>query len=166
MRSSSNSPGGTGQLFPDATLPASDGTTISLGDFKPRWDLVMLLLGAGDALAPEVEQLLDALADGNAAVEAEDGKVLAVHAGRAIDGWRLNFPLLADRDGALHRRVGAVDERDRPGPALYVTDHYREIYAALRPGEHGWPATAHEVVEWLVFVNIQCPECNAPECDW
>jgi hypothetical protein len=33
MRSSSNSPGGTGQLFPDATLPTLDGGTVTLGDF-------------------------------------------------------------------------------------------------------------------------------------
>jgi peroxiredoxin len=166
MRSSSNSPGGTGQLFPDATLPAADGSTVSLGDFKPGWDLVMVMLGADDGITPELERLLDALAEGHAAVEAEDGKVLAVHEARAPDGWRWPFPLLADRDGALHRRVGALDDSDRPAPALYVTDHYREIYAALRPGEHGWPESADDVVRWLVFVNIQCPECNAPECDW
>ncbi|HET9797465.1 MAG TPA: hypothetical protein VFP90_05735, partial [Gemmatimonadaceae bacterium] len=74
--------------------------------------------------------------------------------------------LLLDHDGALHRRVGAVNSGDRPTPALYVTDHYREIYASLRPGERGWPTSANDVVQWLVFVNIQCPECNAPECDW
>jgi hypothetical protein len=126
----------------------------------------MLMLVASDTMGPEVEHLLDALAESRADVEAEDGKVLAVHAGGAADRWRWPFPLLADRDGTLHRRVGAVDDADRPAPALYVTDHYREIYAALRPGEHGWPTTAGDVVKWLVFVNIQCPECNAPECDW
>jgi hypothetical protein len=167
MRSSSNSPGGTGQLFPDATLATADGGRIALGDFKPEWDLVMLMLGADDALAPELVHVLDALAEGRAAVEAEDGKVLAVYAGeRPPAGWRGPFPLLLDAGGALHRRVGATDDADRPAPALFVTDHFREIYAALRPGEHGWPASAGDVVDWLVFVNIQCPECNAPECDW
>jgi hypothetical protein len=167
MRSSSNSPGGTGQLFPDATLLTPDGSKVALGDFKPEWNLVMLMLGEGDVLAPELTHLLDALAEGRAAVEAEDGKLLAVHAEeRGIDGWRWPFPLLLDRDGALHRRVGAVSDADRPATALYVTDHYREIYASLRPGERGWPTSANDVVQWLVFVNIQCPECNAPECDW
>lgn len=167
MRSSSNSPGGTGQLFPEATLVAADGSKVTLGDFKPAWDLVMIMLGADDALAPELTTLLDVLEEGRAAVEAEDGKVLAVRAGeRPIDGWRWPFPLLLDHDGALHRRVGAVGDADQPAPALYVTDHYREIYAALRPGERGWPKSANDVVQWLVFVNIQCPECNAPECDW
>lgn len=167
MRSSSNSPGGTGQLFPEAMLVAADGSQVTLSDFKPEWDLVMLMLGADEVLAPAMTSLLDVLAEGRAAVEAEDGKVLAVYAGqRAAEGWHWPFPLLLDRDGALHRRVGAVSEADQPAPALYVTDHYREIYASLRPGERGWPTRANDVVQWLVFVNIQCPECNAPECDW
>ena len=46
-----------------------------------------------------------------------------------------------------------------------LTDHYREIYGVMRPGEATWPATARDVIEWLVFANIQCPECNAPESE-
>jgi len=104
MADASHSPGGTGKLFPDATL-----------------------------------RLLDALAAARADIEEEDGKVLAVR---------------------------AVDAAGRPAPALFTTDHYREIYGAMRPGEPAWPTNAKDVTDWLLFANIQCPECNPPESDW
>ena len=135
MPNGSHSPGGTGRLLPDATLPMRDGGAISLDAYRPKWDLVMVMLGDG-AVAPEVAHLLDVLAAGRAEVAAEDGRVLA------------------------------VDAAGRPAPALYVTDHSGEIYGAMRPGERSWPTSAKDVVEWLVFANIQCPECNVPESDW
>ncbi len=166
MPNSSHSPGGTGHLFPDATLPTRDGGTITLDTFRPKWDLVMVMLGASGVSA-ELARLLDALAASRADVEAEDGKVLVVSAnGAPITEWRWPFPLLLDADGQLHRRIDAVDATGRPTPALFITDHYREIYGALRPGEATWPANAKEVIEWLTFANIQCPECNVPESDW
>ena len=165
MPNSSHSPGGTGQLFPDATLPTRDGGTITLDAFRPKWDLVMIMLGLNE-VSPEVGRLLDALAAARTDIEAEDGKVLAVATGDPIMSWRWPFPLLLDSDGRLHQRVGAVDDAGHPAPALFITDHYREIYGAMRPNEATWPATAKDVIEWLVFVNIQCPECNVPEWDW
>lgn len=166
MPNSSHSPGGTGSLFPDATLPTRDGGTIDLDSYRPKWDLVMVMLGA-DGVPPDVARLLDALEASRTDVEAEDGKVLAVTADRAPPGnWPWSFPLLVDADGRLHERVGAVDASGHPAPALFVTDHYREIYGAMRPGERAWPTGAKDVVQWLVFANIQCPECNVPEADW
>lgn len=166
MPNSSHSPGGTGNLFPDATLPTLDGGTITLNEFRPKWDLVMVMLGA-DGVPQEVARLLDSLTAARADVEAEDGKVLAVSASPSpITNWRWPFPLLRDADGRVHQRVGAVDSGGRPAAALFTADHYREIYGAMRPGEPTWPTSAQEVVEWLLFANIQCPECNAPESDW
>jgi peroxiredoxin len=164
--SSSHSPGGTGQLFPDATLPTRDGGTIALDTFRPKWDLVMVMLGA-DGVPPEIARLLDALAAARADVESEDGKVLTVSASAEhIEHWRWPFPLLLDAGGLVHRRSGAMDAAGRPAPALFTTDHYREIYGAMRPGKGTWPTSAKDVIDWLVFANIQCPECNAPESDW
>ena len=166
LPSSSHSAGGAGELFPDATLPARGGGTVTLDAFRPKWDLVMVMLGAG-GVSRDMARLLDQLAQSRAEVEAEDGKVLAVSASSAPPAdWRWPFPLLVDEGGAVHRRAGAVDAAGRPAPALYTTDHYREIYGAMHPGEATWPANAHDVIDWLVFANIQCPECNPPEANW
>ena len=166
MPNASHSPGGTGKLFPDATLQTRDGDTITLDTFRPKWDLVMVMLGADD-VPPEIAQLLDGLAAARAEVEAEDGKVLAVSASvSSISDWHWPFPLLLDAEGHVHQRAGAVDAAGRPSPAIFTTDHYREIYGVMRPGESTWPTMAKDVIDWLVFANIQCPECNAPESEW
>lgn len=165
MRNPSHSPGGTGALFPDATLPLASGGSLSIDSLRVRYDLVILMLGVG-AIDPAAARLLDALAHGRAAIEEEEGRVLAVHAsdqGRVSSDWRWPFPLLLDAGSGLHTRVGAVDAQQQPTTSLYVTDRYREIYAATRPSHADWPATVDDVLQWLTFVNIQCPECNPPE---
>lgn len=104
----SHSAGGTGQLFPDATLSLADGGSLSIDSFRPCYDLVILMRGAG-AIVPAAARLLDALARDRSAIEAEDGQVLVVVA--------------AD-------------------PGRVATD---------------------DVLQWLTFINIQCPECSPPE---
>ncbi|MBK5186978.1 MAG: hypothetical protein JJD97_01970 [Gemmatimonadaceae bacterium] len=165
MRNPSHSPGGTGELFPDATLPLADGRSLSIDSLRVRYDLVILMLGAG-AIDPAAARLLDALARGRSAIEGEDGRVLVVHAADrspVSSEWRWPFPLLLDAHARLHTRVGALDAEGQPTTSLYVTDRYREIYAATRPEQPDWPATVDDVLQWLTFVNIQCPECNPPE---
>jgi hypothetical protein len=160
-----HSAGGSGKLFPDATLVGPDGASVSFDSYRGRWDLVVLMLGAESPERP-AQQLLNALADARADVEAEEGRIVAVTAtdpARLREAWAWPFPLLFDAGAALHHRVGAVDGGGRPATALYITDRYREIFTVLRPGDTGWPASGRSVVEWLQFINVQCPECNPPE---
>ena len=54
-----------------------------------------------------------------------------------------------------------------PGTAwLAVVDEWDEVYhvAVIGP-DHAFP-DARDVVEWVRFVAIQCPECEAPEWPW
>jgi hypothetical protein len=48
-------------------------------------------------------------------------------------------------------------------PAVVVTDRYGEVWAARPGGEaHRLPG-GQDITEWLEFIEIQCPECGAPE---
>ena len=159
------SPGATGRLFPAAPLTSLDGGSLALDGYRPRWDLVVLMLGA-DPIPSPVARLLGQLAGARAELEAEDGQVLAVVAdspSRWRGAWPYPFPLAFDADASLHRRVAAVDDGGRPDAALFVTDRYREVFVVLRPRDARWPTGAQDVLAWLTFVNIQCPECNPPE---
>jgi hypothetical protein len=159
------SPGATGRLFPGATLLTWGGQPLSLEHYRARRNLVVLMLGAGPIATPAA-RLLKQLAAARAELEAEAGQIVAIAASTAArwhSTWPYAFPLAFDADATLHRRVAAVDSAGRPDVALYVTDRYREIFARLRPRDARWPASARDVVEWLTFVNIQCPECNPPE---
>ncbi|HEX5435961.1 MAG TPA: hypothetical protein VFW98_02290, partial [Gemmatimonadaceae bacterium] len=113
-----------------------------------------------------VARLLAPLVHARATLDEEEAEVLVVRpdgAGALADDEAGSFTVLVD-DGALfHRRVGAVDASGRASPAVFITDRYREIYHAARPGDAQWPTSAEDVLSWLVFMNIQCPECGAPE---
>lgn len=159
------SPGGTGRLFPDVTLPTVEGGILALDNYRPRWDLIVFMLGEG-IMSPMAATLLSQLAAVHADLEVEHARVVAIVAdapSRWWRGWNYPFPLAFDSDGQVHNRVGALDRGGRPAAGVYVTDRYREIFAVLRPGDADWPQSAEDVMEWLTFVNIQCPECNSPE---
>lgn len=62
------------------------------------------------------------------------------------------LPLLLDPEGAL---LGAI-----PEGGVLVADAFLEVY-------HLGPVRdEEEVLEWLRFVEAQCPECVLPEADW
>jgi len=73
------------------------------------------------------------------------------------------FPILVDSDAHIHRRVGATDAAGQPAPALFVTDRFREIYATYVSAKGSALPSAKEIMDWLLFINIQCPECGVPE---
>ena len=73
------SPGGTGRLFPDATLSSMDGSELRLDSFRPDWNLVILLLGEGE-LPDRCARLLDQLADLRAELEMEEARVVVISA--------------------------------------------------------------------------------------
>ena len=156
---------GTGELLPSVTLSMPSGTAFALGQYSGRRNLVILLLGTGSP-GERVSRLLAQLAQSRVALDEEDAKVLVVHTGDAAwlsDEESRSLTVLVDDDATFHRCLGAVDAAGRATPALYITDRYREIYHATRPGDAQWPMSAEEVLSWLVFMNIQCPECGAPE---
>ena len=159
------SPGGTGRLFPDATLSSMDGGELRLDSFRPDWNLVILLLGEGE-VTDGCARLLDQLADLRAELEMEEARVVVISA-RAREDWvgRWSYPftLAFDGDARLHHQLAAIDDSGRPEVVLCITDRYREIFAMTRPGDEQWPAHGSQVIDWLTFVNIQCPECSAPE---
>ncbi|AHG93206.1 hypothetical protein J421_5671 (plasmid) [Gemmatirosa kalamazoonensis] len=159
------SPGATGRLFPDAKLVTPASGLFSLDRYRPLRNLVVLMLGSGPIVAPTA-RLLRQLAVAHVEIEAEDGQIVVIAANTPAQwraGWPYAFPLAFDVGATLHRRMAAVDSAGRPDVALFITDRFREIFAVLRPRDARWPTSARDVIEWLTFINIQCPECNPPE---
>lgn len=156
---------GTGALLPTGALIAPSGRPFSLGQYSGRRNLVVVLPGTG-APGEAVYRLLAQLAQSRKALDEEEAEVLVVLPGdpaRPRDEVARSPTVLVDEGALFYRSLGAVDTAGRPTPALYITDKYREIYCACRPGDEQWPSSADDVVSWLVFMNIQCPECCVPE---
>ncbi|HET8654244.1 MAG TPA: hypothetical protein VFL93_01830 [Longimicrobiaceae bacterium] len=153
---------GVGDRLPPLSLPdAESGRPSEL--IQGRGPLVLLLdpEGCADCIA-----LLRQIAERPAVVTDWGGRVVAVvpgsDGGPSLPAAGESFPLqvLRDPEGRLGERCGVG------GSALLISDEWGEIYFAQTPdAEHPLP-TAEEVGEWLRFVAIQCPECEAPEGEW
>jgi peroxiredoxin len=152
-----------GEILAEFTLPDVEGSSVSLESFRGRTNLVVVF--AGDKLdGSPVTVMLDELVARTEELAFEAAQVLVAVTSRpdaVSQRGRWPFPVLVDEETRVHRTVGASDAAGRPAPAVIVTDRFREIYAAW----HGSALPgAQEILDWLVFINIQCPECGVP--DW
>jgi peroxiredoxin len=154
-----------GQLIRDFELTSTDGRKISLSDYRGRSNLLLVF---ADGRSRSLKFLTGA-AKGYDKIQEEQAEVLAVvqgtsgKAARVKDEARAKFPVLVDKDGRIHRLLGAQDRRGQPEMAVYVTDRFGEVFAAFRESEKQAMPSVQEILEWLEFVNSQCPECSPPE---
>lgn len=73
-------------------------------------------------------------------------------------------PLLAQLDLTVIEDPDHLLSRDRL--EVIVVDEWGEVHFATNgEGVHS-PLPPEEVVEWVKFVAIQCPECEGPEGPW
>ena len=156
-----------GQLIRDFTLPSTLGKHISLSDYRGSSNLVLVFAGGG-AGSSDVKSLAEIAAD-YPHIHEEQAEVLAVmqctpeKAARIKQEANFPFPLLVDEDGRIHRSAGAVDGQGHPATAIYITDRFGEVFAVYRAAEGQAMPRARDIVEWLSFINSQCPECGVPE---
>jgi peroxiredoxin len=152
-------------MIPEFTLPSSEGTATRVSDFRGRRNLVLAF-----ADEPEREgwlELASALARREADLRREEAEVLIVLrasvAAAASVKARENLPfrLLADADGRIHALFGVGAGAMAP-PVVYLTDRFGEVFS-VQPAAQALPLpAAREILDWLAFVNSQCPECGAP----
>ena len=153
-----------GETFPGFTLPAIDGSLVHLESYRGRSNLVVVF--AADTIGERpVTTLLEELLSRTEELTAEAAQVLVIVTPprKATQRGPSGFPTLLDDGGHIHRAVGTTDAAGRPAPAVFVTDRFREIFAAFLPGRGLGLPGVKEILEWLVFINIQCPECGVPE---
>jgi peroxiredoxin len=156
-----------GQLIRDFTLTSTLGQEISLSDYRGRSNLVLVFVGGGVG-SPDLKILAEIGAD-HARLQDEQTQVLAIMqctqetAARIEQKANLPFPLLVDEDGRIHRSAGAADQSGHPATAIYITDRFGEVFAVYRAAEGQTMPSEQEIMEWLTFINIQCPECGHPE---
>ena len=154
-----------GEIFPGFTLPASDGSSVVLESYRGRTNLVVVFAADKMDESP-VAMLLEELVARREEFTLEAAQVLVAVTSQpaaVAQRGRWTFPVLVDDGAHIHRNVGASDAAGRPAPAVFVTDRFREIFAAYLPGHGSALPGAKEILEWLVFINIQCPECGVPE---
>lgn len=149
-----------GELLRDFTLPSTKDAGVRLAELRGERSLVLVFAGA-----PPLPQALITLLQCSSEFEVEDATVVAVLAAppaearqvQSAQAWR--FSVLADETMAIHRKAGA----DRAACAVYVTDHFGEIFAEWRTAAGDTLPPAAEVTRTLRQIELLCPECGFPE---
>lgn len=145
--------------IPDLTLPrGSDGVPTRLRT-TGRENTVLILLHS--AACRGCIDYLRSLVAAREGLQDWDGRVVAVvpagvsEAGRVREAVEPSFLVLADPDGRCREACGVG------GGSIIIADQWGEVFHvyAGEPDSHDFPAP-DEVVEWLRFLAIQCPECQ------
>lgn len=151
----------SGRFLQSFALPARDGREVRPRDFRQRTNLVLYFFHGAGCLA--CRDLLADLGAHAAELRASSAKVLAISAAReeAAPSSTAEFgPDIVVLDDPGHAAAAAQDVEP---PAVVVADRFGEIWAAWEgDGQHRLP-NAQDIIEWLEFIEIQCPECHPPE---
>lgn len=148
-----------GERLPDLRLAeAPAGTPAPLVPPGGRQVPVVVLVDGAECQA--CRAYLRRLAEVDAEMRAWDGRVAVVVPGSLDEAARLAeavhppFAVLADPARGLRRRMGAA------GAAVVVADPWGEVRFRHDTGAaHDLPEPP-ELVDWVRFVAIQCPECE------
>lgn len=153
--------------LPSLQLTDVNGEAVNTRGYYGKRNLVLFFVGSLQCDA--CRSLLSALAEKYDEVREEESEVIAIVPGareearKAVAEMRLPFQVLVDPDGEAHRRVGAAREDGGPLAAVFVVDRFEEVYEARYEREGHRLMDADAVVRSLRFIEVQCPECGAPE---
>lgn len=149
------------RTIPPFALPDATGSVIRSWQFRGRRNLVLVFSGLPTDRS--IDLLLNDVADERQTLADEETAVIVVVAGGPGDAGAVQarlgtpFPVLADADGSVHRRYGATADH-RPLPAVFVADRYGHLYARTLITRPAQVPAAREILDWVRFINLQCPE--------
>jgi peroxiredoxin len=158
-----------GQPLPELAGAAVDGTKIRISDFRGRKNIVLVF--SGRESTGRGQELIRALGARYGEIQEETAEIVLVVAGPIDEARRLEsdaqlpFPILADEHNKLHRAIGAVEigeDHDEPVAAVCIADRYGDVYFAQLCSDAAC-SSAEDILDWLEFIEIQCPECGVSE---
>jgi peroxiredoxin len=154
-----------GALIRDFQLTSSEGKSILLSEYRGRFNMVLVLAGESEG----VVGFLAGLQEHQAELAANEARVLVIlagsqqHASDLKQSLHLNFEVLADKDGHVHRLFGAKDRAGHICPAVFITDRFGEVFAAYSVAHDKLLPGLDEILSWIDLINRECPECAPPE---
>ena len=156
----------TGEALPFLDLPEADGGRVRVWDYRGKRNVVLFF--AHGVNCSRCMELLKVLASNYKDVVAQEAEVLFVLPVTLLDAaalkheMNLAFPVLYDETRETYGRYGVISDKGEPISAVLVSDRFGEVYhMALAHEEHELPSFS-DIMSWLHFIELQCPECGAP----
>jgi hypothetical protein len=149
--------------LPDFDFVTIGGGSKRLSDFKGRKNLVLILADGDD------EAILNEMARAYPAIRNLEAHAIAIlktsPANRlgADSSPRWPFDVSVDSAGERHRAFGAENDQGASGLAIYVTDRWAEVVFACRTLQGDPAPSVADLLDWLTFVDHECPECFPSE---
>jgi peroxiredoxin len=132
-------------------LETPAGREIRSQSYRQRSNLVLLLHHGRDCA--RCQEMLADFDARSGEIRDQSAAILAI----GPDAHDASFPMLLDPAGAVATRQGLTV------PAVVIVDRFGEIWAAWEDGTDHHLPHAGDVIEWLDFLEVQCPECEPPE---
>ena len=157
-----------GEIVPDFVLFSTEGARVRISDYRGKRNVVLIFCRVGRS--ESVRNLLRDLSKWYREFVSEDAELFAVIQGERHKAGELNrsgllpYPVLMDTEGHVHDRFGAPVPAQDPLPMVCVADRYGEIRHVCRAGDPKTSCGAQEILDWVRFINLECPECGVS--DW
>jgi peroxiredoxin len=143
------------------TLPDSTGQPVQLWQYLQRSNVLLFFhhgvnCAACEAFLQELAAQVDAYRQEETALvaigpdEPAENRHLAVRLGHP-------FPFLSDPAGRVIAQEGLAT------PSLIIADRWGEIWAAWLAGTNHQLPSEQDILQWLSFIEAQCPECTMIE---
>lgn len=152
-------------IIRDFCVCSSEGQEVLLSRYRGHSNMVLVFAGNSDFAT----DLRSSLKRHQRALVENETRVLAIVAGahqrpcELKHALHLDFEVLVDVDGSVHRSMGAKDQLGHLLPAVFVTDRFGEVFAAYKAGQGKSLPSVEEILGWIDFINSQCPECGPLE---
>jgi peroxiredoxin len=145
-------------------LPSSTGHSIGLSDRRGRENLVLFFLP--DPSQTTVERILGHVMERGALYRDQEAIALLVlpateaEVATLHDQLTPSVPLLADPESKVRHRYAALLPEAAPDTStlIFVLDRYTACHAAIGTTDTANPDLQNEILEWLDYIELLCPE--------
>lgn len=151
----------SGQRLHAFTLPDATGQPVQGWQYRQRSNVLLFFHHGANCAA--CEAFLRTLTAHLERYRQEETAVLAIGPGEQAENQQMAarfghlLPFLSDPAGRVIAQQGLAL------PALIIADRWGEIWAAWLGGTtHQFPSE-QDILRWLSFIEIQCPECTTIE---
>lgn len=151
-----------GEIVPDFALFSTGGARVRISDYRGKRNLALIFCGTG--CSESVRSLLCQVSELYSEFVAEEAEVFAVVRGAGPEAEHLErscalpFHVLVDKEKHAHDLFGAPSLGRDSLPVVCVVDRYGEVRHVLRGAQVQGSCAAQDILEWVRYINLECPE--------